>query len=401
MVILTTNCFTYIYFPKFLSLYRYILVAIFFLFLSIKNKNEIRDKLFEKNIIVIFLICPLLSIIPAMMFHNQSFSQSFIAVLNTLPGVLMYWILHKLNPKPKFVIGGLLLMAVVWSSIEAIQQFTYPNYVFGYRAVAEDVIKGTMLDQRNGIWQYKIQPWYIGMIAAFYSWQQLLTSKQNKKLFIFVFIIALCGIYLYMARVVIVSTICMLVYIFILINKRQKMNKARMIFIVCLFAIPIAVNFNNLFGELLDSTQEQVGDYEVDIRSTAAAFYGLEYFPNAVCYILGNGLPHPYSSYGKEIYDIEDIMFLYRADVGLIGDYNIYGAIYIIALVVLFLKVYHYRHFLQPYQVASLLSLFLGSYIMPPFRGNHVFLVLCILYVADYNYNKITKNGKQNNLANI
>ena len=219
MVILTTNCFTYIYVPKFLSLYRYILVAIFFLFLSIKNKNEIRDKLFEKNIIVIFLICPLLSIIPAMMFHNQSFSQSFIAVLNTLPGVLMYWILHKLNPKPKFVIGGLLLMAVVWSSIEAIQQFTYPNYVFGYRAVAEDVIKGTMLDQRNGIWQYKIQPWYIGMIAAFYSWQQLLTSKQNKKLFIFVFIIALCGIYLYMARVVIVSTICMLVYIFILICK--------------------------------------------------------------------------------------------------------------------------------------------------------------------------------------
>jgi hypothetical protein len=85
-----------------------------------------------------------------------------------------------------------------------------------------------------------------------------------------------------------------------------------------------------LFAGYIELTQEQVGSAEEDIRELSAEFYLYEYWPHWSATILGNGLPHPESTYGSEMAYLNDPIGFYRSDVGLIGAFNAFGLFYIL-----------------------------------------------------------------------
>lgn len=347
-------------------------LAIFRKGISVNNPNMP----FEKYIILLYGICPLVSIIPCYLFHGQSFGNSIYAIVTSNISIGMYWYLHSKKIPPNNLIHLVLFLAVIWSLIELVEQITYPSYLFALRT--ESVERGTVLELRNGVWRYMIQPWFVGFFACMYLWCKILSGRRSV-LTIVLFCISLLGIYLYITRVVIATTIISLFISYIIAHKKKRVST---ILFLTFFAYIIYLFSETLFGELIEQTQKQANDDE-DIRLVQLVFYGIQYFPHWLCNIFGNGLPSFTSSYGKEIMDYEDLYSLWRADIGIVGDYNIFGIQYTIVTFLTFWKVFRVRKIIDNYIVYLFLGLLLCSYIMPPFRGSHLILLSIMFYLSD------------------
>jgi hypothetical protein len=113
---------------------------------------------------------------------------------------------------------------------------------------------------------------------------------------------------------------------FFLVNGRAKVYAAAVLFI----GIPLVFYFrDNLFGQYIEMTAEQF-KYGDNIRERSAEFWLNEYWPHWITKLIGNGTPHILSAYGIEMEKIRDTFHYYRTDVGIIGAYNEYGALYVL-----------------------------------------------------------------------
>lgn len=367
------NCFTFQYFPSGPFLLLMLVASLIFLFFKSLTKPS-APKNFQNILLLLYFASPLMTMIPCYLYHGQDIILSLRSILLSSYGILIYWYLHSIKASSRSIVKLFLIFATIWTAIEIIQQFTFPVYLFASR---DD------LEQRSSCWRFMIQPWHVGFIACLYSWFKYL-EKGGKWIWYFVFFSV--GVFLYLTRVILFSTIGLVIFSIVLTNRISTSNKIKIIISVIVLCIPLIIYSDVLFGDFVELTTRQVSN-EDNIRYYDMNFYGVEYFPNDVCRILGNGIYNSGSKYGKEIAYLEQVKGWYRGDVGLVGDYNMLGLPYILFIFMFYFKLFKMRKCLDNYQLYILFGLLLGSYVMPPFRGNQSFIIGMLLYLCDASYN--------------
>lgn len=295
-----------------------LVLVVFVLF----NLNVFSRKLFFKQDVLILFLLPVLSVIGAGIFHDQSMKLSF-WMYRAFLFWLFYFVLHILDVPPQRIIHMLLFVGAVWVFLTAIQQFTYPNYYFYTR---DD--KGDQEILRAGIYRYFVSGQGYGLFFLLYSFYTYLTKKKTFYL-AFVFF-ALVGFYYTGTRQAMVAAAgCMFLATFLLEGAAKW--KYIFVFVAGFFLVALFGAF--LFTEIVEMTQNEV-DNDDYVRYLAADFFLNDYWPHWGAKLLGNGPAHIDTAYGQEMEYLKKAIGLYRSDVGIIGAYNELGAFFVIAIVV-------------------------------------------------------------------
>lgn len=362
--------------------WRYYIWGAYLLLLIFQSSTHLDYKMMPcYPIILVCVLCPVISAVPCYLFHGQSFFDSTRAIIGLSYPWLLYFYLHKYKAPSSKIIKIICVLAIVWTFLEIIQQFTYPSYWFATRGA--DSKEGLVL--RNGVWRYMIQPWFIGYLAGVYYWFRYMNYKKTRDFLLM--LLCLIGVYLFVTRVIIASIVFVIFVSFVFGNKMKLSSKLTVLLVLLIVSIPVFMYSDLLFGEFYSQTVDQYENSDTDTRMFATLLYGYEYFPNILCNVFGNGIPLPFSSYGKEITHYEEEQGLYRSDIGIIGDYNLYGLFYIICLIVALWKFFSSHKHLQGYQIYTMIGLLLTYYIIPIFQEQHRNVVIAMFfYLCDYSY---------------
>lgn len=334
-----------------------------FCFLILKNKLYQKHSSLQKFIYA-FLFLPFLSCIPASLLHDQDFLTSLKATAFNLTYVC-FFLLFALKAEVKDIIKSFCILGCMWTIIQAIQQFTYPTYLFASRLDTLD----TNIEIRNGIYRYAVTGVYFGVFLTFYCYEKILSQKN--KLCLLGFIVGLIGIYLTTTRQIIASVLLCL-GIGLIISKKVK---AVSFILLSIVGSIIYLYADVLFSEFIEKTQNLDSDY---IRFQTFHFFGLEYSESVLSIILGNGQYSIGSTYGKEILRYRDFG-MYLSDIGLVGLYSLYGIIYIINILLLFFFLYKKRKCLDLYLQLFFIYLFITSIMLVHF-GYNVHSIICTCF---------------------
>lgn len=120
------------------------------------------------------------------------------------------------------------------------------------------------------------------------------------------------------------------------------------------------------------------------IRFIAYNYYGLEYNNGSLlAAIIGNGDPGR-SAYGMEIARLEDFG-LYRADIGIVGMYSLYGIFYVLVIIVFFAYTIKKRKYIAVYLQMYILYMLVTSIMLHHFgySTHHIMTLCCVLYLTD------------------
>lgn len=344
------------------------------------NTNYIRFKNFVLGLIII----PFLGFIPAYILHGQGFLMSLFAAHINL-GYFFFFFLFLIKAQEKQIIKIFCILGICWSCIELVQQFTYPTYLFATRG---DTFEHS-IEIRNGIYRYNVLGREFGLILLFYCFEKFMYKKNNK--YLIGVIIALVGIYLLATRqIMVMSVICLFAGLFIM----KKINVGSFV-LVGIVSVLIYVNSDKLFGEFIEMTENVDSDY---IRFLSYEYYGITYNKGSwLAFIFGNGSPFAPSEYFQEINKLELSFGLYRADIGIVGMYSLYGIIYVILILWFFIYVFKQRKYIDPYLLMYVLFMAGTSIMLHHFSYSlsNIIIGCFIFYLIEINISK-NKNKLKN-----
>lgn len=332
------------------------------------------------------IILTLISSIPAFMFHNQGFELSLLAS-RTIFFWLLYFALHKTNVHPQKLEKLLLYFGIAWSVIMIVQQFTYPNILFDvYHGVTYEGGRERNIETRGGV----VRVWVAGIgfsyFMASYMWQKLHEKLSVKNIILFSLVIA--GILLMQSRQIIFSLILIFTADTLLSFRIASIKSVRFTTLFFGFAIIFFAIAGNFVFALIELSQQQEvtsGDY---VRALEIDFFLFNYWPNPLCYLIGNGWEHDHSPYGVEIKEhLKWALGLYRSDIGLIGAFNKFGLIYVIVIILFYIKMLiPQKHFIVP----KYIRIFFVLCALTSFTGSNFFEVsscfvpfICLFYLVD------------------
>lgn len=337
---------------------------------------------FVKTIIILSLV----SSVPAFFFHNQGFGLSLITS-RTIFFWLIYFSLHKMNVDPKKLENLMVVFGLLWSLIMIVQQFTYPNILFDvYHGVTYEGGQERNVDIRGGIVRVWIAGIGFGYFIASYMWQKLYEKLSFKNIVLFSIMIA--GILLMQSRQIIFGLILIYTIDVIMTFSLKSVKSVRfatIFFGIAIVFFAVAGDFVIALIELSKEQKVTSGDY---IRAMEIDFFLFKYWPNPLCYILGNGWEHADSPYGKEI--IEHIKWglgLYRSDIGMIGAFNKFGIIYVLVIIIFYVRMlipkkgFIVPKYIRIYFILCALTSFSGSNF---FEVSSFFIPFsCLFYIID------------------
>jgi len=136
----------------------------------------------------------------------------------------------------------------------------------------------------------------------------------------------------------------------------------------------------------MEVTKQQSISVNENVRIKAASFYLYHFAPNKWSFLTGNGAYSSHSSYGISIENYSKLFGYYLADIGIIGEYILYGIFFIIAeLIILFrLALRHYHEdfqFIRYVAYSVFFSLFVSAGIFGSSEG--IMVVCLLLYLTD------------------
>lgn len=371
LLVLTTSCFSYVYWDPTLGGQILRCFDFVFIFLCFHNKRKNVNANFEREVNWIFKLA-FLSVIGNTFLYHQSPMQN---VINTCSHafILYYFLLHFYGIKEKIIIAILTILVLMILFIQLVQQFTFPIAPFGINIQAETT--NNLIEIRNGLFRFRIETACFAMLLVFFCWEQLL--KKIRLWAIILFVLSLTSIYLFLTRQIIITVLfSIFLSAFLVKNRRLK------IWTMCLLAVLCVIfyNWGNLFfEELIESSRDETDNDNVRIHS--AFFFIDKILANPISFFLGNGSPKEAVNWGlKEGFWI--------SDVGFIGECFIYGFFYIAVYPIILWKVYKYRNCVPLYIKMYIISTFLISVMIFPYRTRVEFMIWSmVLYICDLHIN--------------
>ena len=130
------------------------------------------------------------------------------------------------------------------------------------------------------------------------------------------------------------------------------------------------------------------------MRKLAMIFYGLEYWEDPINVVFGNGIPSfGNSQYGNYINSVEQDLHLYASDVGIVGTFSHFGALYLLAVALLFKKLFskfkQFPLYVKCIVIGALVNIPIGSWLYPVFFSS-------ILYLSEKNVNSNIESKYEN-----
>jgi hypothetical protein len=358
-----------------------VIIIITFLVLKYLYKKEAE---LPKNFwfpIILILISALLSPIMALSYNNQPYFLS-IWISFSLFFYLFYFLLHSVKIEKKALEKIIINIGLVAILLFYIQYFLFPVRIFD-ETVKMTIARGTL------------RLWVPAMSFAIFSYFYFLDKffKENSFRFIFMALLAFSIVVLNATR----QLIAAMALLTIISLFRSKEVKSRLLIsglvIVGFFAL--FFSFYDIFMELYLVSQNQAATAEDNVRIRAARYFLTEFMPNNLAYILGNADGHENSPYGIKLLKLKIVNGFFLSDIGLIGDYVRYGAIFLLGAIIMLIRLIVIKvdpeyEYMRYYIFLVLFTLVTGG---GDFGGPNIAIIL-IAYLFDVgNYKYKTAKG--------
>ena len=345
-----------------------------------------------KTHINLLLFSVLLSMPMAKIFHGQNYATTLFAQKFTY-FFLLYFYLHYIRLSPKYLINLIVLLGVIWCILYLIQYRIYPTKILNSRIHLD---RGTVRIFFPGKG--------FAIITFFYLMHKTLTEKLKfwNILYLIIFIV-IAGV-LQGTRSNLGATM-MLTGFFVLFYKKVK-SRLLIIVLSILIGTGVVLIFSDIFTEMLLVSEKQVDNLEEKdpIRKRAFHFFMNDFQKSPATYIFGNGYSHGSSSYGREIAYYKAEYGFYQSDIGLAGEFSIFGSFFIlIELIVLLGGIFKKKPLPIGYAryifAFILISGLLGS---GPFSScSNIVAIVSILYLIDFYTYTSTSNPVESAQANF
>lgn len=268
------------------------------------------------------------SIFAALFFWDQPLIYGY-RVTSPFLAIIFYFFLKKGNFSFQNIELYIKVNAIIWFVLWLYAMSVAPQVVFGYDSTAE-------LEQR-GIFRLSISGSIAIAVCYFYYLNKYV--KTRKIINLFLFLLCFMGICLQLSRqLIIISFIIGVVYLF-------KKIKVVWLFAIVLFVASQTLSFkasdDSILGSLLNLTERQYDDAKYGegdgyVRLKTYNFLLTEYTKNPIAVIVGNGVPHLDTSYGKYYKKLIDTEALYYSDAGYAEIYIFLGVVGLIIILWLF-----------------------------------------------------------------
>jgi hypothetical protein len=341
---------------------------------------------FSKSSVVLFMLIPIFSGLPAYFNRGQSFVLSLQSILH-YSTILIYFYLHQFQIKIKTLLDFIMVVSILRVVILIIQQFSFPSYLFIYSGRDLFGADGTEIEVRSGIYRYLISDSFLNVFSLFYAYNALLNKYTYRSLFIL--IISIIGLYLDQTRqLLFVVGVILMISLFFNLKSGYKL-----IFCLCLVIVYYSGIYDFLFNDLNEQTKEEA--HSENYRFLAAQFYFFNYWNGYLTYIFGNGIPNMKSTYGAELANIIASDKVYRVDIGVIGGLNQFGIFGVISFLSYYLRIFwlkwsHLELYLKMFVLSTLLNIFLIFPLIMPSHYN--FFLGVFMYLIDKSF--IQKRGE-------
>lgn len=386
LVLLLTSGFRYVNWNPTYGGWIEKIVFLFLAFYFFTNKTNSKQYNFHQEIILLTFI-PFISIFNSWSVYSQSIYDGLTATLSSL-----VWIVYFLLPRYKLsettILKIFLFVAIFIVAVQVLQQFTYPNVLFGVsRAEDLDAAHTELAEQRNGLWRFRMhQNAYYTAPILFAAWTWLQKKANNKLLLLTV--ILLVSVYLTLTRQVMVACIFAIFLSFFLGKKR--INKGAF-FLGGALIIGLYFAYDVLFSALAEQTKAD--STEDNVRILSAAYYWNESIKNPIVFLFGHGIPSPNSQYGQSILNIQLLYGFYTSDIGFIGQIYEKGVVYVVCCYVLMYRIFFLLKDRMPLYIRMFVAFvgIMSPMIFPMVSPSSNLVWVLILYICDLHINKTRK----------
>lgn len=291
------------------------------------NKNVEQIKTHFSILILLMLLSVFLSTIVSKYHHGQPY---FLSIWQSKKQFffLIYFFFHSFQFTQKEIERLILTVGLSSLVVFFAQYAVYPNMILDSR-VSED--RGTI----------RIFFSLLSFVTPCYFYYLNRFFKDKKTLHLFLALLFL-STYVIQGSRQYIATMVVLTILNILLSKQVK-AKALILTLTIAGLIGVYFMFIDVFSEMVEVTIKQGSDAQESVRERAAKFYLFEFNPQPLAYLLGNGQPHFGSPYGMRIFMIWTYYGFFTVDIGIIGDYVTYGAIYITCGLIIFYRLLTFK----------------------------------------------------------
>jgi hypothetical protein len=349
---------------------------ILMVFIIIVDQVYTRTKMMKRNFVIpiyLIFIAVFLSMFTAFFAFRQNFQVTLFSQRD-IYFYLFYFTLHVLKPEKKEFQRLIIYMGLIYLIAYLIQYFSFPTEIF-------DV---TMRKERGTVRVYLEGSGY-AMIAYYLCLQIFYTT--NKFKYLFLAILFLIPIILFGARsallTIVIGTFAQLIF-----SKRIR-SKALIIFLVLLALVPTYLFFQDVFTSMVKASQLESAQGTENVRILAAQYFMTRFIPNDMAFLTGIGAPSAESPLGKLTMMLSETYGFYLSDIGIIGNFVTYGALFVLAVILIvfrtmFLKITLEMSYLKYF---FFFEVFLMLPIAAGFAYSAPIVIICsCLYLADVSH---------------
>ena len=344
-----------------------------FHFIYFPKKEKIgKTPILFKTEFIFFMLCPFLSMLVAKYYHGQSFGLT-LYMSSGMFIYLMYFLIHEWKIDGRDIEKMIYIIGVGYIFIFIIQYLIYPTNILNSRI---NVDRGT------------IRIFFPGggfsVILYYLLVQKLLTEKFSWKLFVILLMAYAVNTFLQGTRMPILL-LTSLTGLYIITGKRVK-NRYFVVVSAVIMAVCLFLLFKDIFIELYNLSLKESEHTTTNPRVRAIKFFLTDFMPAKIAYFLGNGADHLSSPFGQKVAFYQIYFGLYQSDIGLIGLYVRFGALYAIAYLSILIRGIFMR---LPSNLTILRYYFIGQLATLYYSGGPGGLAIVFLvYMIEFYKNK-------------
>ena len=343
-----------------------IVVVLLILYIVYGEVTHIRHN-FTPFILLIFFSL-ITSMFMALYSRDQKLMDTFIAQ-RAMYYYLLYFLLHQLKIRPIDLERIFIAFGLLYVLLYLVQFFLYPKIIF-------DVF---ILSGRGTVRIYLKGSDYLA-IAYFMSIHAFFRTNRIKYLLL---ILLFFSIYVLLGGRQTMATMAFTLVLFLIFSKKVK-SRLMIGFLILVCAVLVSYMFQGIIQALVTQSLQDRSHGADYIRIVAAKHFLTDFFRTPVAYISGNGMYSNTSSYGLEISRLRSQGY-YLSDIGLIGNYAIYGAFFIIGVLgicikSLTIKINSNFIYIRYMFIAIVFALLTGGGFM---YSDFICSTVCLLYLID------------------
>jgi len=322
--------------------------------------------------VVLILLSALTSMITAYLVRDQKIIHTLFAQ-RALYYYFLYFLLHQMRFDTRDIENLFIFFALVYLALHFIQTFLYPNIFFN----------ATVFLDRGTIRIYLPGSHYIAVAFLIF----LQRFSRTGGLINLVLLLTIAAAYIMRGGRLPMAILVLTVVLFFLFERKVR-SRLLMIMLGLVGGFAIFIIFRNVFLELIATSERQASMGQEYIRFRTAEFFLTDFFESPVAYITGNGYGYSNSHYGKLISHLSAHYGYTLGDIGIIGNYAIFGAFFVIGVLIICIRAVRLRigsgqHYIRYYFISVILGLVLsGGFARPDF----IVLAVCLLYVLDVSH---------------